>query len=64
MPSKSEIHKIKELVKKGKKQGFLSSAEILEVFPRVEEKVELLDHLHQLLLEEKIDLLECVRFLT
>lgn len=58
MPSKSEIHKIKKLVNKGKKQGYLTYEDVLEVFPRAEEKVEVLNRLYEVLLEEKIDLFE------
>jgi len=58
VPSKSDIQKIKKLVKIGQRQGYITLDDILEVFPKAEEDLETLDHLYQVLLEKNIDLLE------
>ncbi len=58
MLSKADSHKIKKLIKRGEKQGFLTLDDILEVFPRAEENIEIIDQLYEVLLEKKIDLLE------
>lgn len=49
-----------DLIKKGKKQGFLTQEEILDVFPDAEKRLEELDELYFRLLEEKIDVFESV----
>ncbi|MBU0708571.1 RNA polymerase sigma factor RpoD [Patescibacteria group bacterium] len=58
MPSKADTHKIKKLVKLGKQKGYLTIEDILVIFPKAEEDIEVLDHLYQVLLEESIDLLD------
>ena len=49
---------ITRLLKKGRKQGFITVEDILNAFPRVEEKVETIDDLYCHLLVEKIDVFE------
>lgn len=48
------------LVDKGKKQGFVTQEEILKLFSDAEERLEELDDLYILLLEEKVDVFETV----
>src|SRR3989344_3119895 len=49
-----------ELVQKAKDQGFLTQDEILAVFPDAEDRIEELDELYEILLEEGIDVFESV----
>lgn len=49
---------IKKLVAQGKKRGYLTQPEILEVFPEAEEKIELLDSLYEKLLDAGIDVFD------
>ena len=49
---------IKILVEKGKDQGFLTQEDLLDVFPTVEEDVELLDDIFASLQENDIEVLE------
>jgi len=49
-----------ELVKKGKQQGFLTQEEILEQFPDAEKRVDELDEMYGMLLEDGIDVFESV----
>jgi RNA polymerase primary sigma factor len=49
---------IKQLVDKGKEQGFLTQEDLLDVFPTVEEDVELLDDIFVALQENDIEVLE------
>lgn len=51
---------VKELVKKGKDQGFLAQGDILEIFTDAEERVEELDNLYILLLAENVDVFESI----
>jgi len=51
---------IKKLIEKGKRQGFITQAEILEIFPDAEERIEELDDLYDKLLKEKVDVFESV----
>jgi len=51
---------IKKLIEKGRKQGFITQAEILQIFPDAEERIEELDDLYDKLLREKIDVFESV----
>jgi len=46
------------LVKKGKEQGFLTQEELLDVFPTVEENIDLLDKIFEQLQENEIEVLE------
>src|SRR3990172_7403730 len=47
--------RLKSLITRGKKRGYLTQKEILEVFPEAEENVEDLDSLYEKLLEVEID---------
>ncbi len=48
---------IKDLINKGKTQGFLSQEDILEVFPTIEEDIALLDEIFKELQENEIEVL-------
>ncbi len=55
------IHKdTKDLIKKGRDQGFLTQEDILEAFPEAEERILELDDLYDKLLSESIDVFESV----
>ena len=49
---------IKKLIKKGKKQGYLTLDDILVLFPNAEEDLETLDFLYEKLLEAGIDVFD------
>jgi len=49
---------LKKLILKGKKKGFLTQSEILEVFPNAEEDIETLDSLYEKLLESNVDVFD------
>ena len=49
---------IKFLVKKGKEQGFLTQEDLLDVFPTIEENIELLDEIFEKLQKNEIEVLE------
>jgi RNA polymerase primary sigma factor len=49
---------ITKLVARGKKQGYLTLNEVLEIFPEAEENVELLDSLYEKLVEAGIDVFD------
>jgi len=50
--------KATELIKFGKDQGFITQDEILKIFPDAEDRVEELDELYSVLLNENIDVFE------
>jgi RNA polymerase primary sigma factor len=49
-----------DLIKKGKKQGFLTQEEILNQFPRAEEEIKKLDDFYDRLFEMNIDVFETI----
>lgn len=49
---------IKYLVKKGKEQGFLTQEDLLDIFPTIEEEIDLLDEIFEKLQENEIEVLE------
>jgi len=49
---------IKYLIKKGKDQGFLTQEDLLDIFPTIEEEIELLDEIFEKLQENEIEVLE------
>ena len=49
---------INKLVSRGKKQGYLTVDNILELFPEAEEKIDLLDYLYEKLLEAGVDVFD------
>jgi RNA polymerase primary sigma factor len=49
---------IKYLVKKGKDQGFLTQEDLLDVFPTIEEDIDLLDEIFEKLQKNEIEVLE------
>jgi len=49
---------VKKLVTIGKKQGYLTLAQILELFPEAEEEIETLDYLYEKLMDAKIDVFD------
>ena len=49
---------IKKLITVGKKQGYLTLTQILELFPHAEEEIETLDYLYERLMDAKIDVFD------
>lgn len=49
---------VKVLIKKGKEQGFLTQEDLLDVFPTIEDDIELLDEIFAKLQEKDIEVLE------
>jgi len=49
---------IKKLITIGKKQGYLTLTQILELFPHAEEEIETLDFLYERLMDAKIDVFD------
>ncbi len=56
--SKRKENSIKELIKKGKKMGFLSQEDLLEEFTFIEEDIELLDEIFSVLQQEGIEVID------
>lgn len=56
MTNKSKA--ISFLIKKGKDQGYLTQEDLLDVFPTIEEEIELLDEIFEKLQENEIEVLE------
>ncbi len=48
----------KELIKEGKKKGYVTQEEVLAVFPEAEDDIELLDDVYTIFVQEGIDVLE------
>jgi len=59
MAKKKKID-IRKLIEKGKKQGFITQEEILQLFPDAEERIEELDTLYTKLLAGGVDVFETV----
>jgi RNA polymerase primary sigma factor len=59
-PPKSLLSEVKNLVKVGKKRGYLSQDEILDVFVEPEIYIELLDDFYDQLFQKNIDVFESV----
>ncbi|MDP3955182.1 MAG: RNA polymerase sigma factor RpoD [bacterium] len=49
---------VKKLIEKGKKQGFITQEEVLEIFPDAEKRLEELDDLYAKLLDSGVDVFE------
>lgn len=49
---------MRKLITQGKKRGFLTQVEILEIFPEAEEDIEILDSLYEKLLEAGVDVFD------
>ncbi|MCA9383588.1 sigma-70 family RNA polymerase sigma factor, partial [Candidatus Dojkabacteria bacterium] len=58
--NQSKKTKVTKLVKLGKKQGYLTQDDILEVFPEIEEDMELLEYIIQQLQDDDIEIIEPV----
>ena len=58
MAIKNNTKEINDLIKKGKEQGFLTQEDLLDVFPTIEENVNLLDSIFEKLQENEIEVLE------
>lgn len=58
MAIKNYTKEINNLIKKGKEQGFLTQEDLLDVFPTIEENVDLLDNIFEKLQENEIEVLE------
>ncbi len=56
MPNNSKA--INFLIKKGKEQGFLTQEDLLDVFPTIEEDIDLLDSIFEKLQDNEIEVLE------
>jgi len=50
--------KLKQLILKGKKQGYVTQEEVLKMFPEAEEKIEILDSLYGFFIEKKVDVFD------
>jgi RNA polymerase primary sigma factor len=57
VPVKKDAN-IQKLISKGKKQGFLTLNDVLELFPDAEENIETLDNLYDKLLEAGVDVFD------
>lgn len=55
---KKDKQKLKELVKRGHIQGYLTQDEVLEIFPEIEEDLSLLEYLIIKLQDEEIEIIE------
>ncbi|MGB9911522.1 MAG: RNA polymerase sigma factor RpoD [Microgenomates group bacterium] len=51
---------VQKLIEKGKKQGFLTQDEVLEVFPNAEERLEELDNFYDVLFKEQVDVFDSI----
>ncbi len=49
---------IKKLITIGKKQGYLTLSQIMDLFPHAEEEIEILDYLYERLMDAKIDVFD------
>lgn len=49
---------VKKLIKKGKRQGYLTLDDLLSIFPRAEEDIETLDYLYEKLMESGVDVFD------
>lgn len=49
---------VKKLIAQGKKRGFLTQTEVMDVFPEAEDNIELLDSLYEKLLEAGVDVFD------
>jgi len=49
---------VKKLIKKGKKQGYLTLDDLLALFPHAEEDIETLDYLYEKLMESGVDVFD------
>ena len=49
---------VKDLIKAGKTQGYLSQDDVLEMFPEVEEDMNLLEYIITTLQEEDVEIIE------
>ena len=61
MKEKGQFQKfpgLEKLIKKGKKEGFVTQEEVLEAFPKVEENIELLDELYSVFIDNDVDVFE------
>ncbi|MBI2414780.1 RNA polymerase sigma factor RpoD [candidate division WWE3 bacterium] len=58
LPGVFDEKKLKSLIAKGKRRGYLTQKEVLEVFPEAEENVEDLDSLYEKLLEAEVDVFD------
>lgn len=56
--SSNKVKSINKLVEKGKEQGFLSQEDILDVFPTIEDDIDLLDEIFKAVGDNEIEVLE------
>lgn len=57
-PTSTRDTNVTKLIAKGKKQGFLTLNDILNLFPEAEENIEMLDYLYEKLLEASVDVFD------
>ncbi|PIZ42907.1 RNA polymerase sigma factor RpoD [candidate division WWE3 bacterium CG_4_10_14_0_2_um_filter_42_7] len=53
-----KIKGVKALIRKGKKQGYLTQEDVIKLFPKAEDNIEALDDLYTFLIDSKIDVFE------
>jgi len=58
MPSLRDSPKLKKLVTRGRREGFVTQEEVLAAFPEAEEDIEKLDDLYTLFIEEGVDVFD------
>lgn len=56
--SKTARKNLKELIKRGQLQGYLTQDEVLEIFPEIEDDLSLLEHIIIKLQDEEIEIIE------
>lgn len=58
MTSRADAQKIKNLIRKGKKQGYIIIDDILELFPEAEDNLEQLDQVYAILIDSDIEVFD------
>ncbi len=60
MPLLKDLPRVKKLIERGRKEGYVTQDEVLAYFPEAEEDIEKLDDLYTLFIEEGIDVFDTV----
>src|SRR3989344_482518 len=55
---KLALKNLRKLVTKGKKQGYVTQEDVMELFPQAEENIEELDSLYEKLMNEGVDVFD------
>jgi RNA polymerase primary sigma factor len=58
MTSRADVQKIRKLIKHGKRQGYVTIDDVLELFPEAEENLQQLDELYAAFIDEGIEVLD------